>query len=46
MRTRFHTVSATRNTTKPTRMACASNPTAQIEPSQANTKPASDKGNA
>ncbi|MNH15378.1 hypothetical protein D3C79_749900 [compost metagenome] len=46
MRARFQAANATRNTTKPKRMDCASIPTAQIEPSQAKTKLAAASGTA
>ncbi|MNI50989.1 hypothetical protein D3C73_1056840 [compost metagenome] len=45
-RATFHRASATRKPTKPRRMACASTPTAQIEPNQANTKLHTDNGKA
>ncbi|MNP60656.1 hypothetical protein D3C76_1557570 [compost metagenome] len=46
IRTTFHTANATRKPTKPRRMECASSPTAQIDPSQANKKLHADSGNA
>ncbi|MNJ66935.1 hypothetical protein D3C77_630600 [compost metagenome] len=46
IRATFHTAKATRKPTKPRRMECASSRTAQIDPSQANTKLHSDNGSA